>query len=183
MSGIYWVLFFLFTALSMAMALTPTTFIALITGYFIGWKAIPGLVIGYLAACLIGYKIGKLIDGGRLLYTLSTDVKVKEWIDKLRFNQLNMVILCRLSPVLPFALMNFVLAALGYDLRRYLLGSFLGMLPRTLLFIWIGAQAHHIVEVVQGDEQFGIQEISVILLTLLTFLGFFLIFKRSSLKY
>lgn len=49
------------------------------------------------------------------------------------------VALLRLSPVIPFNLLNYALGLTGVRLRDYVLGSFVGMLPGTLLYIYLGS--------------------------------------------
>lgn len=49
------------------------------------------------------------------------------------------VALLRLSPVLPFNLLNYALGLTRVGLRDYLIGSFFGMMPATLLYTWLGA--------------------------------------------
>ena len=44
------------------------------------------------------------------------------------------MILVRLSPVLPFSIMNLLMPALNIRLSVFLLAGFVGMLPRTLFF-------------------------------------------------
>lgn len=51
------------------------------------------------------------------------------------------VLLLRLSPVLPFNVMNYALGLTSVSLRDYVLASALGMFPATLLFVHAGALA------------------------------------------
>lgn len=50
------------------------------------------------------------------------------------------VLLTRLSPVFPFNLLNYALGLTGVSLRDYTLGA-IGMLPGTLLYVYIGSLA------------------------------------------
>lgn len=50
-----------------------------------------------------------------------------------------MVLLLRLSPVVPFNLLNYALGLTRVSLGRYLLASFLGMLPGTFLYVYLGS--------------------------------------------
>lgn len=52
---------------------------------------------------------------------------------------LRVVVLMRLSPLLPFNLLNYALAVSPVRVRDYLVGSFLGMLPGTVLFVYLGS--------------------------------------------
>ncbi len=49
--------------------------------------------------------------------------------------------LVRLSPVFPFTLVNYAFGLTRVRLRHYVLGSFLGMLPGTLMYVYLGAAA------------------------------------------
>ncbi len=49
------------------------------------------------------------------------------------------VLLTRLSPLLPFVLLNYAFGLTRVKLRDYVLASWLGMLPGTLLYIYIGS--------------------------------------------
>lgn len=49
------------------------------------------------------------------------------------------VALLRLSPVLPFNLMNYALGLTRVRLRDYVLGSWVGMLPGTMMYVYLGS--------------------------------------------
>lgn len=51
------------------------------------------------------------------------------------------IALLRLSPLVPFNLSNYVFGASDVSLRDYLLGSALGMLPGTVVYVWAGSVA------------------------------------------
>lgn len=53
-------------------------------------------------------------------------------------NGFKIVGLVRLSPVFPFTLLNYGLGVTNVKVRDYVLASFLGMLPGTLLFVYLG---------------------------------------------
>lgn len=47
--------------------------------------------------------------------------------------------LLRLSPVFPFALLNYLLGVTRVSLRDYLLASWIGMMPGTLMYVYLGS--------------------------------------------
>lgn len=49
------------------------------------------------------------------------------------------VALLRLSPVVPFTLLNYALGLTGVTARSYVAASFLGMLPATFLYTYLGS--------------------------------------------
>lgn len=52
---------------------------------------------------------------------------------------LQVVLLLRLSPVLPFILLNYALGLSGVRLGAYVLGSAVGMLPITCAYVYLGS--------------------------------------------
>jgi len=50
-----------------------------------------------------------------------------------------MVLLTRLSPVFPFNLLNYAYGLTRVSLSEYVLASWIGMLPATVMFVYIGA--------------------------------------------
>lgn len=61
------------------------------------------------------------------------------------------VLLLRLQPVfLPFALLNYALGVTSVRLRDYVLASWLGMLPATILYVYLGSAVHNISDLTEG---------------------------------
>lgn len=52
-----------------------------------------------------------------------------------------LVLLLRLSPIVPFNLLNYVLSLTRVGLGTYVLASFVGMLPGTALYVYLGSLA------------------------------------------
>ena len=136
------ILFFIGITISMTLALTPTTFIAVLSGYFFSWLAFPMVILSYMIAASLGLLFGKKLN---ILFNLSSHTKNStRWnalVSKFKHNALLLVIFGRLSPALPFAMMNVALSAINISWKNYLAGSLLGMLPRTFLFFLAGKNA------------------------------------------
>jgi rSAM/selenodomain-associated transferase 1 len=63
-----------------------------------------------------------------------------------------LVLLIRLQPVfLPFAVVNYGLGLTRVSLRDYVLASWLGMLPASTLYVYLGTSLKTIAQVVQGN--------------------------------
>jgi uncharacterized membrane protein YdjX (TVP38/TMEM64 family) len=56
------------------------------------------------------------------------------------------VFLLRLVPVIPFNVLNYLLGLTGVSFGRYVLASWVGMLPGTILYVYIGAAAGRLTE-------------------------------------
>ncbi len=65
------------------------------------------------------------------------------------------VLLLRLSPVFPFSLLNYALGLTRVRLRDYVLASFLGMLPGTVLYVYLGSLITSAAQLVSGQRPQG----------------------------
>lgn len=157
-----WVLAFTIACFTMAFALTPTTFIALLSGYFLGWQAFLPIAITYWIASFLGFKTAQVIDGGRFLQILSEKPKVKQILENLQKDEFKIILLARLSPVLPFAVTNVLFSFSGTKLRNFLTAGFLGMLPRTILSIWIGTQAQEIKKLIEHPSEGNVTQFLIL---------------------
>jgi uncharacterized membrane protein YdjX (TVP38/TMEM64 family) len=176
---IEWLIFYTCTCITMAFALTPTTFIALFSGYFLGWASLPFMSISYMIASWISYRAGSLVDKGKFMQTLQSYQDTSELINQLKKGQLGMIILCRLSPVLPFAVMNILFSMLKVDLKKYIWGSFVGMLPRTVIAIAAGTQAQTIRLLWEKGEDSTLVQVSFTILLIISIAGIAYYLKKA----
>ncbi len=65
------------------------------------------------------------------------------------------VLLMRLSPALPFFLLNYAFGITAVKPREYVLGSWLGMLPATLAYVYAGSVASSLGQALAGKAQLG----------------------------
>ncbi len=172
-----WILLYAVSTFTMAFGATPTTFVATLGGFFLGWISLPPMLFAYLGASCLCFLFAKRIDGGNLLESIKSYKNVDRFLEKTHNNELALVISSKLSPILPFALSNFLLAILKIRFTNFILGCFLGMLPRTCLAIWVGTQ---ISEINQGtwSETGWIPKISLLVLVIVASLGFVKIFRK-----
>ena len=159
-----WSIITLICCLSSTFAFTPPTLLALIFGYFLGWKALLPLFILNMVAIFLVNIITKIIDGEKFKSYLSDNQKVNGILNNIRQQELKVIFFTKLSPVLPFALTNFVFALSGAKLRNILLGGFFGMIPRTALAVWTGSQAKEIRSLLENPNEGNFEKILIILL-------------------
>jgi uncharacterized membrane protein YdjX (TVP38/TMEM64 family) len=172
-------LYFVVIAFTMAFALTPTTFVAIVTGYYFGWAGLPGMVLAYALAAAIGYELALRLDHGKLRHFLHLFPKAEAVLGELQNQSWQLILLTRLSPVLPFALMTFVLAIVGVPRKRFLAASVLGMLPRSLFFYWLGTEASNVLALLQ--DPVGKDRKSVVLVGLVaaSLFGLYFVFNQA----
>jgi uncharacterized membrane protein YdjX (TVP38/TMEM64 family) len=61
------------------------------------------------------------------------------------------VLLTRLSPAFPFSLLNYALGLTQVPLKTYVLVSWLGMIPGTLLYVYLGSIAQNLTALFNGE--------------------------------
>jgi uncharacterized membrane protein YdjX (TVP38/TMEM64 family) len=107
-----------------------------------------GAALGALAAFLLGrYLLRDQV--GRL----SNKYAVFQALDQaLMDNGLKIFLLLRLSPIVPFNVLNYLGGVSGVSLRDYTLALF-GILPGTLLYVFFGASAGSLADNAEGSDQ------------------------------
>lgn len=105
-----------------------------VLGY--AWVAI-GSVLGASAAFFVGRTVArgpieKKLEGNRRFAAIDEAVAGQGW---------KIVLLTRLSPVFPFNLQNYMYGITGIRYLHYIVASWIGMIPGTILYVYLGSAA------------------------------------------
>lgn len=160
------------------LALMPSTVAAIVLGYYLQYWGLIPVFISYPLAALLGLMFSGLLlhyTGTRPLHHFA---ELKDYVEKLESYYFQMIVYLRISPVLPFAMMNVFLASLPIKIGWYVLGSMVGMLPRTLLFFWLGMNARDLWEFVKQPTLEGVWQLFPIVFVLLSLGGLLFIAKK-----
>lgn len=108
-----------------------------------------GSTIGACAAFLIGRFfarrwVEKKIEGNRKFAAIDKAVERQGWW---------IVFLTRLSPVFPFNLINYAYGLTRIPFWHFALASWIGMMPGTLVYVWIGATAGDVARAAAGEGE------------------------------
>ncbi len=124
-----------------AFSLPGATIVTLTGGFLFGTVfgtvfnvtgATVGATLIFLAARYgFGEKLGAKLE--------SSDGAVKKIKDGIDENQWSMLFIIRLVPAVPFFIANLIPAFLEVPLHRYVISTFLGIIPGTLVFTSVGA--------------------------------------------
>lgn len=76
--------------------------------------------------------VAKKIEGRASFAAIDQAVAGEGW---------KIVLLTRLSPVFPFTLLNYAFGLTRVSLREYVLASWLGMMPGTVMYVYLGSLA------------------------------------------
>ncbi|MEM1330354.1 MAG: VTT domain-containing protein [Planctomycetota bacterium] len=132
--------------------LLPTYAQAALAGFAFGSVAGTGAALaGFLGAALLGRLLAARLAADHVEAEIARHPKALAVRDALVgpsagpwLRRLGIVTLVRVPPNSPFALTNLVLTSTGTTLPVYLLGTAIGMLPRTAAVVVIGAQVEEL---------------------------------------
>ena len=165
-------------SLILGLALLPTTLTALACGFFWGWLGFPDLLLGYILANILGYRIGKGLNTDFLPLLFAKNPRIKTQIESRMERPEGLIFFIRISPVIPFAISNFLFASMGISLRKVLLFGVPGMLPRTFIAFATGMIANSFLGAKQAlnhPYQWGI----LIFLLLISGVGLYQSWKKG----
>lgn len=135
----------------MGFAIMPTTTLAALSGFLLGWKAFLGLVLGYTLATLIGYSWGKSLSQNSGELILGKYPKAKSLLEQKKGRIGELIFFVRLSPVIPFALSNLLFAFLRSGWKKLIFFGTMGMLPRTTLVFVSGTLVSDMQQAIQSE--------------------------------
>lgn len=135
----------------------------------------PGLPLTLGAGFLYGAIIGTLVVSpasvaGATLAFLIARYAARGWVTRrlrkypqaaavdraIEKNGFKAVVLLRLQPVLPFNILNYALGLTSVRLRDYMLASWIGMFPATVLYVYLGSVMNDISDLLRGRPNSGI---------------------------
>ena len=135
----------------------------------------PGLPLTLGAGFLYGAVIGTLVVSpasvaGASLAFLIARYFARDWVARrlkkypqaaaidraIEKNGFKAVVLLRLQPVLPFNILNYALGLTSIRLRDYMLASWIGMFPATVLYVYLGSVMNDISDLLRGRPNSGI---------------------------
>ncbi len=131
------------SALLAGLSLIPTHAVSLVAGLLFGvGYGTAGALLAIGGAAIFGYLVLRSLVGGRALRTLEEAPRaaaVHRALLQRKGRLLCLVLLIRLSPVVPFAGTNLLLAAAGVRFHEFFVGSMLGLAPRIVAVVMAGA--------------------------------------------
>ena len=119
---------------------------------------IPGTPITLIVGSLLGTYVGTIVSiigntlGATLAFLLSRYIlrdyiqksilpkypTIKKYERRLESNSLQTIITLRLIPLFPFNILNFILGVTNVPIQKYVIGSFVGMIPGTFMYVYFG---------------------------------------------
>lgn len=132
-------------------AFVPGSILTLAAGAVFG--IVQGLIYVFVGAVLgstAAFLVGRYLARDRIERRIRGDARFEALDRNIGRQGLKLVLLLRLTPVMPYNLLNYALGLTRVRLAHYVIAS-LGMIPGTLLYVYSGRVAGDIATAVAGD--------------------------------
>ena len=132
--------------ISAGLGFLPTYAQAILGGWVFGFaQGFPAALVGFAGASVIGYYITRLVSQDRIESEIANHAKARVVRDALIghgfWRTLGTVALLRFPPNSPFALTNLAMAGAGVGIIPFVIGTAIGMAPRTAVAVFMAATA------------------------------------------
>jgi uncharacterized membrane protein YdjX (TVP38/TMEM64 family) len=132
-------------------AFVPASVLTLAAGAVYGVTAgVPLVFAGAVLGACAAFLVSRYVAGSWVEQRLASVPRFAAIADAVSANGFMLVFLLRLSPVVPFTLLNYALGITRVRFRAYALAS-VGMLPGTVLYVYSGSVAREVANVARAD--------------------------------
>lgn len=140
--GIWAPVLFVLIYIGATVAFIPGSILTISGGAIFGVvKGVALVSVASTTAAAISFLLGRFALRGWISRKLSDRPRFKAIDAAVSREGWKMVILLRLSPVFPFTLLNYALGLTGIRFWPAILASWVGMLPGTILYVYVGSLA------------------------------------------
>jgi uncharacterized membrane protein YdjX (TVP38/TMEM64 family) len=132
----------------------PGSILTLSAGFLFG--VVRGLIYVSVAATLgatLAFLMGRYFAREWVAVRLANYPKFKAVDEAVAREGWKIVALTRLSPVFPFNLLNYAFGLTNVGVRDYVLASWAGTLPGTILYVYLGSLAEDLTRVATGARE------------------------------
>ena len=128
----------------------PGAALTLVAGALFGlWRGVPIVFAGAVLGSSAAFALARTVAHERVTRWLSGDPRAAAVNEAVASEGLRVVLLLRLSPVVPYNVLNYALGASRVRYRDFLLGS-AGMLPGTVLYTYSGTVIGNVAALAAG---------------------------------
>lgn len=139
-----------------AVMLFPGSILTLGAGFLFGLPVGLGLVsVGSTLGAACAFLIGRFLARDWVAAKTEHMARFRALDRASRSDGFLIVLLTRLSPVFPFNLINYGFGLTGVTFGRYFFATWLGMLPGTAVYVYIGTLAADFTQIATGSLERG----------------------------
>ncbi len=137
----------------------PGTLLTLGAGALFGVpKGFLAVFVGANLGAAAAFLVGRTLVRGWVEKKVAGNPKFRAIDQAIGEQGFKIVLLLRLSPVFPFTLLNYGLGLTRVSFRDYVLANLLGMLPGTLMYVYLGSAVGELADIFAGNYQGGIAQ-------------------------
>ena len=133
--------------------LAPGSILTIGAGFAFGlWKGFLAVSAGATIGASLAFLIARFIARDKIEAIARRDEKFRKIDNAIAREGTKLIFLLRLSPVMPFNLSNYFYGLTGVRFWPYVVASWIGMMPGTFLYVYIGAASKAAVAAAAGGE-------------------------------
>lgn len=140
--GVWGVAVFALLYVLATIALLPCAPLSVVAGLVYGIWAFPLVIVSAMAGAALAFQIGRHLAQKRVRSWAADHPRGGAVIDAVSEQGWKVVLLLRLSPLVPFNVQNYLFGVTNVRFVHYLIATAIGILPGAALFISIGAFGH-----------------------------------------
>src|SRR6202048_2165442 len=151
-AGLWGAVLFGLAYIPAAVLFLPASVLTLAAGFICG--VVKGTIIvslgstaGAAAAFIVARTVGHRWVAGRMARHPALDA-VGRAVEGEAFK---VVLLTRLSPLFPYNLLNYAFGLSSVRFKTYVLASWIGMLPGTIMYVYLGSAARSVAALLSGE--------------------------------
>jgi len=149
----YWGLVLLAAAYTpVCLVLVPVMLLSLSAGYF--YPILPAVVAvsaGLTAAASVVFLLGRTLLRGWVLARFGHLPSFQVLDQAVAEQGFKIVLLTRLSPLFPFIVLNYAFSLTRVSFRAFVLATWLGTLPSTVLYVYLGSTVKDFAQLLGGE--------------------------------
>ncbi len=133
--------------------LAPGSILTIGAGFAFGlWKGFLAVSAGSTLGASLAFLVARFIAREKLEAIAQRNEKFRKIDNAIGRQGAKLIFLLRLSPVIPFNLSNYFYGLTGVKFWPYVFASWIGMMPGTFLYVYIGTAGRVAVSAAAGGE-------------------------------
>jgi uncharacterized membrane protein YdjX (TVP38/TMEM64 family) len=133
--------------------LAPGSVLTIGAGFAFGlWKGFVAVSTGSTVGAALAFLVARFIARGKIERIAQRNEKFRRIDNVIGKQGAKLIFLLRLSPIIPFNVSNYFYGLTGVKFWPYMLASWIGMMPGTFLYVYIGTAGNAAASAAAGGE-------------------------------
>ena len=151
-TGLAGIFIFIAVYAAATVLLAPGAILTIGAGFAFGlWKGFLAVSAGATLGASLAFLVARFVARDKIEAMARRNSKFQRIDNAIGKQGAKLVFLLRLSPVIPFNLSNYFYGLTGVSFWPYLLASWIGMMPGTFLYVYIGTAGKAAVSAAGGE--------------------------------